>query len=385
MKRINNVFMLLFFCIIFISCNDDDAVIQRNKAVKKLYNEQNTIKIAVADSFEKKVSAAWNGIFLAKEVIESEKLLGKELELLKFDDGGDAIIGSNVAYQIASDNEICAVIGHGFSDISLPASTIYQYYGILMFNTSSTLPRLTMNNNPLIVRNIPDDNLLGKKAAELCDEKKYKRVLIYYLNMASPTTFANSFEFNSMEKGITVVSRDSYELSSQKADFQHVFEKWKKDFEFDAVLLAGTNPEIGEIVNYMRESGISCPIIGSDSFESDLFKKTLTDKENGRIFVVSNFNRNSGYPAYQDFHDLYMKEYSSEPDYEAMQAYDAMMVLAKSIKMAGSADASEIVKVMKANRWEEAAGPYSFAQNGDIENHSLFKKVFNNGEFVEIN
>ncbi len=385
MKMINKTSMLLSGLLalaLFASCSNDDPVAQRKKAIKKLYEENGTVKIAVANSYEKHISSEWNGIELAKEVIEQGNLLGKKLEVVKFDDGGDAINGSNTAYRIASDNEICAVIGHGYSDISIPVSTIYQYYGILMFNTSSTAPRLTMNNNPLIVRNIPDDNLLGKKAAELCAENKYTHVLIYYLNMAAANSLANSFEFNAIERKVTIVSRDSYELTTAEADFNEVFEKWKNDFIFDAVLLAGTNPGIGTIVKQMRKCGITCPVIGADSFEDHVFRKQFGSEENGRIFAVTNFNQDSEYQPYREFHDAYVAKYSSEPDYEAMQAYDAMMVLAKSISAAGSAQPEDMVTVIKGELWKEAAGPYAFTPNGDITKNVVYKKVFQDGEFV---
>ncbi|MCQ2248801.1 MAG: ABC transporter substrate-binding protein [Treponema sp.] len=381
-KKISAVLLGALALAVLASCSSDDPVALRKKALKKLYEEKGTVKIAVANSYQTNISSEWNGIELAQEVIEKEDILGKKLEVVKFDDGGTAITGSNTAYKICSDNEICAVIGHGYSDISIPASTIYQYYGILMFNTSSTAPRLTMNNNPLIVRNIPDDNLLGKRAAELCAEKKFGRVLIYYLDMAAANSLANSFEFNSIEKKITVVSRDSYELTTSEADFNEVFEKWKNDFIFDAVLLAGTNPGIGTIVKQMRQCGITCPVIGADSFEDNVFKKQFGSEENGRIFAVTNFNQHSEYQPYREFRDAYVAKYSMEPDYEAMQAYDAMMVLARSIHMAGSSQPEDIVTILKGELWKEAAGPYSFTQSGDIKNNVVYKKEFLDGEFV---
>ncbi|MBR0496755.1 MAG: hypothetical protein IJJ71_11330 [Treponema sp.] len=64
----------------------------------------------------------WEGALLAQDKINVDGLLPVHLELVKFDDGGNSISGMTTAYQIASDNEICAVIGHGYSDISLPCS-----------------------------------------------------------------------------------------------------------------------------------------------------------------------------------------------------------------------------------------------------------------------
>lgn len=51
-------------------------------------------------------------------------------------------------------------------------------------------------------------------AAELCADQGFSRIIIYYLNKASSNSLANSFELNAMGKKISIVSRDSYELTT---------------------------------------------------------------------------------------------------------------------------------------------------------------------------
>lgn len=382
MKKIIFTAAKALTCMFLISCSSDDPVAKREHAIAKLYEKQGTVKIAVVNSYEKNISSEWNAVLLAKEVIENNDILGKKLELIKLDDGADSIQGQKVAYQIASDNEICTVIGHGYSDISIPASIIYQYHGIFMFNTSSTAPKLTMGNNPLLVRNISNDNFYGKAAAELCSEQGYSRVLIFYLNKAAANSFSNSFEFNAMGKKITIAARESYELTTPVEDFPEIFKKWKSNFLFDAVLLAGTNPLLGTIVDQMRQNGIDCPIVGADSFDDKVFTGSLSSKEEGRIFAVSNFDIHSEEPAFREFYEKYVAKYNAEPDYEAVNIYDALMVIAKSIKQSDSADPKKFVPVIKQTYWHEAAGPYTIDVSGDVKNRKVYKKIFKNGEFV---
>lgn len=379
-----SILFSIIFSMLFVSCNGDDPVAIRGKAIDKLYKKGDTVKIAIVNSYETNISSEWNAVTLAQEHIERDNLLGKKLQILKLDDGAEAIKGSKVAYEIASDNEICTVIGHGYSDISIPASVIYQYYGIFMFNTSSTAPKLTMGNNSLLVRNISDDNLYGKAAAELCAEKGFSRVIIYYLNRASSNSLANSFEFNAMGKKISIVSRDSYERTTPESDFAQTFQKWKVNFMFDAVLLAGTNPHLGIIVKELRKNGIKCPIIGADSFDDKVFVDTLSPEEDGRIFSVSNFDAHSEEKAFKDFYDSYVEKFGTEPDYEAVNMYDALMVISKSIKQANSANPEDFVPIIRNSKWNEAAGPYSFSEDGDVDDRQIFRKVFKDGKFVKM-
>lgn len=130
MKKFSFLLYILFsFSSAFLSsCKNDDPIKARQNAVDKLY-KNGTVKIAIANSFESNQSKMWEGAILAQEMINGSGFLPVRLELVKFDDGGTSISGMTTAYQIASDEEICAVVGHGYSDISLPCSLIYQYYG----------------------------------------------------------------------------------------------------------------------------------------------------------------------------------------------------------------------------------------------------------------
>ena len=157
---------IILFVIPLVSCSSDDPVKVRNSAVKKLYRH-GTVKVAVVNSLEQNPTEMWNAALLAQEKINEEKIMKAKLELVKFDDGGTITAGTKTAYEIAADNDFCAVVGHGFSDISLPCSLIYQFYGLLNFNFISTVHELTERNNPYLVSNMPDDNDFGNEVARL--------------------------------------------------------------------------------------------------------------------------------------------------------------------------------------------------------------------------
>ena len=158
-KIISTFFLMISSVLLFLSCENDDPVKSRQNAIRKLYN-RGSAKIAVANSFEKNQTNMWNGVILAQEKIKAENLCPVDLEFLKYDDGGTPVSGAKTAYEITKDEEICAVVGHGYSDVTLPCSLIYQYYGVMAFNFISTLHSLNERGNPLFFSNMPDDEIL---------------------------------------------------------------------------------------------------------------------------------------------------------------------------------------------------------------------------------
>ena len=385
MKKRNFLLYILFSLIVvlFSSCNDDDTVKARQSAVRHLY-KNGSVKIAVANSFLANKSKMWEGALLAQEKINSDGLLPVHLDLVKFDDGGNSISGMSTAYQIASDNGICAVIGHGYSDISLPCSLIYQYYGIITFNFISTIHTLTERNNPLLFSNMPNDINFGEEIARLCEKNGYKNVIIYYLENTSGTSISNAFEINCSKRGISVVSRDSYDITTSPQEFERMAKRWKNNFMFDAIFLAGRMPLIHQVITIVRESGINCPIVGSDPFDDPILTENLTSSENGRIFAVSNYDVESEHPRFKEFYSLFKERFGCEPDQEALQAYDALMVLSGAIEKTGSANSKDLAEKLRQETWNEAAGSYHFAANGSVQNRKLTAKVFKDGKFVKI-
>ena len=111
--------------------------------------------------------------------------------------------------------------------------------------------------------------------------------------------------------------------------------------------------------------------------------ENLSSAENGRIFAVSNFDPESQNPEFQEFYKAFVEKYSQEPDQEALQAYDALMVLAGAISKAASAEPVKINEVLHQTSWNEASGPYSFTATGAIQNKKLTQKVFKDGKFVQ--
>ena len=382
-KNIIKAVLLLAAGLLLASCKSDDPVKERQKAIEKLYKD-GSVKIAVTNSFDQNLSKMWEGALLAQEKINKSGKLPVKLELVKFNDGGDTVKGMMTAYEIASNDDICAVIGHGYSDLSLSCSLIYQYYGLLTFNYISTIHTLTERNNPLIFSNMPNDTKFGEEISKICEEKGYSSVIIYYLENSAGTSLSNAFEINCSKRGITIVNRDSYDSTAASFEFERTIKRWKNNFMFDAVFLAGRMPEIPEIISILRKNGINCPVLGADPFDDPLLTEQLGPEENGRIFAVSNYDAESKHPAFKEFYSDFEKKYGEAPDQEALQAYDAVMVLAGAIEKAGGANPTEIAQILRQQKWAEAAGPYSFDKNGALQKRGLTQKVFTDGQFVKI-
>ncbi|MCR5290205.1 MAG: ABC transporter substrate-binding protein [Treponema sp.] len=366
--------------------HSDNPVTRRHRATTRLLKKEHRIKIAVAAPWSQRRDHIMEGLVLARdEINESGGILGAEIELVPFDDGSNIDTGSRVAYEIASDEGICAVIGHATSSISVSNSLIYHYYGIPMFSPLSTSQTLTQQGLDMVFRNIPNEDEFAKKAVDFCRKMNWNRVVIYCLQTVYGMGMADAFGMESVENGITVIDRMSYEDVYDIYDYSNVAKRWRDNYSFDAVFIAGTLPQAAEIITVFRQNGITQPIIGGDTFDRPSFFSSGNNKSEDNVYVISNFDVNSEKEAFVKFKKAFTSLHLYDVDQGAYQAYDALKVLAKAIEKAGSVKGTDIAKTLHENElWDEVAGPYSFEEDGDITGHDLIVKKAGNGEFTRI-
>ena len=363
-------FLLFLLSLLFAACNSDDPIKRRQNSVSKLYSK-GIVKIAIEQSDEVSNNQLMNALHLAQKTIKEEKLCPVEIQLVEVVDSPTPSSGMRHAYEIASDNEIAAVISYTISDIAIPNSLIYQYYGLMMFNIISTSPKLAKGNNPLYFSNMPDDTMIAKKAAEICWKKDFNKILIYSLDSDYGMGLANSFEMNCVANNLTVIERQGYSETADDREHLKNILRWKEQLSFDAVFLAGQMPEVQNIYRLLRDNGIECPVVGGDTFDGPEFISSLSEADEGKVFAVSNFDEETENPLTKNFYNAYKKEYNDEPGQDALQAYDALIILAKAIAFGNTAKPSTVSEYVRKTK-------------GIIDGDSLEAKVYSEGRFKSI-
>jgi len=164
--------------------------------------------------------------------------------LLKEDDGSELEKGMAIAESFAENNRIQAVIGHGNSFISIPASTIYNSAELVMLSPS-TAPELTQNDYKYIFRNIPNDDEIARQLAIYLAKQGHQRMVIYYSEDSYGRGLANSFEDHAKTEGIGIVDRINYYAGSE--DLKRLHSRWRA-YGVDGIFIAKTLTEGGQFI-----------------------------------------------------------------------------------------------------------------------------------------
>jgi branched-chain amino acid transport system substrate-binding protein len=328
----------------------------------------------------------WEGIAMAAdEINEAGGLLGRKIKLIKRDDESSVEKGVLIAQEFGENPDIVAVVGHYESFITIPASVVYQYYGILMLSTVDTDPDLTDQGFPLVFRTTPDDTVYGNRLANFCLEKNYDRFVLYLHRDQYGRDFSDAFASAAQKAGITIVDSEAYDSTTGTANFRNVLRRWKNHYSFDAILLSGELPQAAAIIMEARRIGLEEPIFGGIALDRKELL-TMLGKDIKDVFLPTNFNPYSNRPEVRKFVRKFRERHGKMPDILAAQGYDTIRTLAYAIDHSKSTSPPQMADALRgAQDLKGVTGAIRFSREGSrILNH-IYGKVVENGQFKYLN
>lgn len=325
----------------------------------------------------------WQGMKLALEEVNEKGVQGRKLEIVRRDDKETVRQARLVAGRFAENLDMVAVIGHLQSFTTRPAARIYDEAGLLHLVPSATANDLTGDTRPLLFRTTFSNRSLGKKLAGFVRSQGYRRVAIRYLSGQYGRELANAFEQRATQGNVVITSRDSYDatLEENPESIERVV-AGMEDSDLDAVFLAGEVPLASMIISRMRTVGVEAPVIGGDAMNVPGLYQVGGDAVEGTI-VPSRFNADESREEAQRFRQAFREAYGVEPDAGAVSGYDAVHLLAKAMRTAGSTVPDKVAEALRQMKQVPGvAGSYTFDENGNLVNRKIRLQVVQDGEFV---
>ncbi|QGT99857.1 hypothetical protein SYNTR_1264 [Candidatus Syntrophocurvum alkaliphilum] len=372
---------LLILCFIFMfwttGCFNVDLAEQRERDAGR----GNTILIGVPlpMEFAKENTKFINGLRLALNEINEEGINGKKIELDIRDDKGNFKEAVDIAQEFSENTNMLAVIGHWFSDICIPVSSIYEDAGMLTIVPTVSNPELTRHGYNYIFLNIASDNSIADSMAEFAQDSGYQRVVIYYEDSTYGRNFANTIENISHKHDIKVVDRRSGLTTS--GQFKRAHDKWNA-LEYDAVLVALNMPEGADFIRQLRNINDEVGIITGDALDVGNFIEVLGGDAEG-VVITTGYNPYHDTPELQKFTEKYKSEYNENPDLWAIQGYESLMLIAHALENTNSYSPDVLADYLRnMDPVQTTLGEVHFNEFSEITGRNNYQKVVVDGEFI---
>ncbi len=384
--------MLLAMCIVFVvfvACSTaigESEPYGHARAVK----DEKEIYIGVAEPLTGANSEGGNqellGIRYANSVCPTVDIAGETytIKLLETDTASDSNSAATEAQRIINSNAL-AVLGCYGAEEALAANGIYAKSGVPVVSISGTEPLLTQDiPTSFSVSNTND--FQGKAMANFAYGKG--------LRTAAVVTQAGDL----YSEGLGKVFTDEFmRLGGNAIAFS--FDVDQNDFETISVRIDATNCDMvflptpidatANVVKHLRRNSVSCPIFGTDSYDSAATLKSCSIYGKN-IYFCSGFDENeSSDPIPAEFVVKFKSwikfkneryELNGKTDFVspvAAQAYDSYMVLVKALKSAQSLNPEDLSKAIAQVSFDGVSGHISFDTDGNLTEKLVYIKTYN--------
>jgi branched-chain amino acid transport system substrate-binding protein len=282
-----------------------------------------------------------NGLVLAVEEINTKGgLLGRQIKLVTEDNQGKPSETQTVVQKLINRDKVVAVIGEVASSRSKAGAPICQAAKIPMITPASTNPEVTSIGDYIfrvcfidpfqatVMSKFALNSMKVKKVAVLIDQKN-----------AYSTGLADNFKKVFTEMGGEIIEEQKYSNGDKDFKAQLTSIKAKNP---EAVFIPGYYTDVNLISIQAREIGLTCPLFGSDGWESEKLTEGKAKDALEGSFFSTHVSADDPSPQIQGFIKKYREKYGKEPDAMSFLAYDAGMILFDAIKRAGDTNGEKI-------------------------------------------
>lgn len=307
------------------------------------------------------------------------------LVLMAEDDGGDPKQGTAVAQKLV-DAGVSGVVGHLNSGTTVPASKIYHNAGIVQITPSATTPVYTRQGFKTTFRVVANDNKVGSTLGRYAVGKlQGKRIAVIDDRTAFGQGLADEFVkgVKATRAPVEIVSRQF--TNDRATDFSAILTQIKGKNP-DIIFYGGMDAVAGPMLKQMKALGINARFMGGDGVCSEKLPLLATDGlGNDKVScAVAGGVTGAQEKPYADFVARYRQTFGIELQTYAGYAYDAVMVLARAMQNAKSADPAKYGPELFKIKYQGVTGNIAFDQYGDLLNAAMTMYTYRDGKKVKL-
>jgi branched-chain amino acid transport system substrate-binding protein len=316
---------------------------------------------------------------LVKKINDAGGVLGKKIEVVRYDNRNDAVEAVNVAKRLVSDG-VVAVIGPAQSGNSIASAPVLEKASVPMVVTTATNPYVTMDQRsgkvrPFAFRPCFIDPFQGTVAARFAvtDLKAKTGAILYDVGSDYGQWLAKYFEEAFVAKGGKIVAKEAFR--SEELDYRAQLGKMK-GLNPDVIFIPTSQKEAAMAAKQARDLGINAVLLGTDNWGSpDLIDLGGSAIDGGYFVNLADLAD----PDIKDFVAEYKAAFNEDPVLpNPVMAQDALLMIVDSIKRANSVEGAKIAKAMETIKdLKVTSGPLtiSAADHNPFNKPAVIQKV----------
>jgi len=313
-----------------------------------------------------------------EEINESNRLPGISLRMVVVDDEGNPTISINGNKRLVYKDKAILVIGAVHSSCTLANMMVTQEAGVPQITPISTSPAITQKGNKWIFRTAATDAIQAENVVKIALEKlKKKRLAVIYVLNDYGRDATKVLVNVSNRMGCPPVAVESFNRGDK--DFSSQLLKIKEK-NADTIIIWALYEEAALIAKQVAQMGLKVQLMGGGGLTNRKYVELGGEATNGTI-MCQTYHPSSQEPHIANFTKKFKEKYGRNPDPNAAQSYDAIMIVAAALEKAGVDDKSKIREAIASTlNFNGVTGIISFDDTGDAPREMKVIQI-RNGEY----
>lgn len=314
------------------------------------------------------------GMEMAKAELDSaaEQNDGLAYTFTFVDSQADAKRGVSAAQKLISVDGVHYIIGDVSSSVTKAIVPVAEKNKIFLLSPGASSPDLE-NISPYFARNYPSSVSESAAAARFArNELKAGTAVVVYVNAEYGIGLEKKFREVFKAEGGTLVGSVPYEF--ERTDFRNLLVKLKS-MKADVLYLAGNQREMGNFMKQYRQAGLTVPIVSNISFLQADCLALAGAAADGVMIPVADYDPNDPEQASAyAFAQAYKRKTGNDVSLPFAVGYDAVMLLATSIRAVGDDPSKVAAHVRDLKNYPGALGVLNFSK-GEVEMPITIKTI----------
>ena len=294
-----------------------------------------------------------NGVTMA---VEDLKKQGVNVTVVKQDDTGKPQVAMSAMEQLATGDEVAAVVGPYTSANANAVAKLAQQYKVAQVIPAAAKEEITRQGYDWVFRlNAPAHQYAQSLLDAALSFGKPKTVAFIYESTDFGTSVAAAGKDYAQKKGLKIVADEAYQKGA--ADYRSTLTKMKAASP-DLVFMVSYVADAILLMRQSREVGLKPQAFlgGGAGFDTAQFEgeKDISNL----VYSVTQWTPESSKAA-TEFAERYKAKFGKKPTYHAACAYAAMMVVGETAAKAGG-DKKKIRDALATGKWSGVMGDVKF-------------------------
>ncbi|HPE15383.1 MAG TPA: ABC transporter substrate-binding protein [Oscillospiraceae bacterium] len=295
---------------------------------------------------------------------------GRQVELVIYDDKGDATEATNAYNKLTTSDDVVAIIGSVTSTPTIAVAQISATDNVPMITGTATHPDVTSYGKNMF-RSCFLDPFQGSTMVNFAVSQGYTTAAVIYNNSdAYSTGLYESFVASAEENGLEIVATESYG-------------KGDSDFKTQLTNIASKSPDCLFVPDYyntvymiatqVKQVGLETTLLGVDGTDGVLAIDGVDTSVLEGMYFANHYSTEDPSELVQSFLKSYQDTYGETPNALAALGYDAAMILCSAMDKVSETmtiDSSDecrqaIIDAMAATDMDCVTGHVTYDENNN--------------------